>query len=130
MSALPPLPPKYKAIAAFGVSALVLVIVSAVYGGRGWVHLQELQVKQRALEDLAFRLQRDNDKRQEHLQRLANDNSYVEKLAREQLGWIKPGETVYRVRGLTASAPQSISRSAAEPPSRKAAAPRQSRPRD
>jgi cell division protein FtsB len=112
MSALPPLPTKYKAVAAFGVSALVLVVVSAVYGGRGWMHLQELEVKQRALEELAFRLQQENDQRQEHLRRLANDDSYVEKLAREQLGWIKPGETVYRVRGLTAAAPPIISRSA------------------
>ena len=105
MSALPPLPRKYKAVAVFGVSALALVVLSAVYGGRGWIHLQELEVKQRALEDLAFRLQQENEKRHEHLQRLANDNTYVEKLAREQLGWIKPGETVYRVRGVTASAP-------------------------
>ena len=105
MSALPPLPGKYKAVAVFGVSALVLVVISAVYGGRGWMHLQELAVKQRALEDLAFRLQQENEQRQVHLQRLANDDSYVEKLAREQLGWIKPGETVYRVRGVTAAAP-------------------------
>lgn len=115
MSALPPLPNKYKAIAALGISALVLVVVSAVYGGRGWMHLQELEVKQRALEDLAFRLQQENDQRQAHLQRLANDDSYVEKLAREQLGWIKPGETVYRVRGVTEAVPRPLVPVAPEP---------------
>lgn len=127
MSALPPLPRKYKAVAVFGVSALTLVVVSAVYGGRGWMHLQELEVKQRALEDLAFRLQHENDRRQEHLRRLEHDDSYVEKLAREQLGWIKPGETVYRVRGVTALAPPVIKPPAVEPaPTRKqaSAAPR------
>lgn len=130
MSALPPLPRKYKAVAVFGVSALTLVVVSAVYGGRGWVHLQELAAKQRALEDLAFRLQHDNDQRQEHLRRLEHDDSYVEKLAREQLGWIKPGDTVYRVRGVTALAPPVIKPPAVEPaPARKPAsvAPRKRR---
>jgi cell division protein FtsB len=106
MSALPPLPGKYKAVAVFGISALVVVLVSAVYGGRGWMHLQELAVKQQSLEDLVFRLQQENERRQEHLRRLATDDGYVEKLAREQLGWIKPGETVYRVRGVTAAEPQ------------------------
>lgn len=122
MSALPPLPRKYKAVAVFGVSALVLVVLSAIYGGRGWMDLQELEVKQRSLEDLAFRLQQENEKHQEHLHRLAHDNSYVEKLAREQLGWIKPGETVYRVRGVTASAPPIAKPPAVEPaPAKKSA---------
>ena len=34
----------------------------------------------------------------EHLQRLETDDAYLEKIARERLGWIKPGELVYRVK--------------------------------
>lgn len=126
MSALPPLPKKYKAVAVFGVSALGLVLVSAVYGGRGWMHLQELAQKQHALEELAFRLQLENERRHEHLHRLANDDGYVEKLAREQLGWIKPGETVYRVRGVTAAAPV-LSKARPEPVRPRNASPARSR---
>src|SRR5262249_34127270 len=102
--ALPPLPPKYKAVALCGVAALVAVFVAAIYGNRGWVHLRDLQGKQPSPEDIAFPLQRENEKLQQHLRGLANDDAYIEKLARERLGWIKPGETVYRVRGVTAAA--------------------------
>jgi cell division protein FtsB len=121
MSALPPLPRKYKAIAVCGVAVLVAVVTTAVYGRRGWMHLRELEGKQRQLEGIAFRLQQENDKRQEHLSRLASDDAYVEKLARERLGWIKPGETVYRVRGVITSPPQAAAKPPAEPPAVNAA---------
>lgn len=128
MAALPPLPRKHKAVAAGGLVVLVAVLVSAVYGNHGWDHLTDLEVKQRALEDIAFRLQRENAKRQEHLRMLADDDAYVTKLARERLGWIKPGETVYRVRGVTAAPRQSAPQPAAPAPAPKAAL-RQSRTR-
>jgi cell division protein FtsB len=95
---LPPLPSKYKGVIVVGVLVLSAVLISAVFGKRGWVHLRELDKNQRELESLALRLQRENDQRQEHLRRLANDDVYLEKLVRERLGWVKPGETVYRVR--------------------------------
>ena len=99
MAALPPLPQKYKAVVLGLLAVLVTVFVSAVYGSRGWVHLQRMQDKQRELEELAFQLQRENERLRDHLRRFEQDDSYIEKLARERLGWIKPGETVYRVRG-------------------------------
>lgn len=104
MLGLPPLPGKYKGVAVAAVLVLVVVLVSAVYGQRGLVHLWELERKQRELEALVLELQRENEGRQEHLRRLADDESYVEKLVRERLGWIKPGETLYRVRGIDGAA--------------------------
>jgi cell division protein FtsB len=97
---LPPLPNKYKGVAVAAVLLLVMVAVSGIYGRRGLVHLRELEKKQNELGRLALELQRENEERHAHLRRLADDDSYIEKLVRERLGWIKPGETVYRVRGV------------------------------
>jgi cell division protein FtsB len=104
MAGLPPLPPKYKAVVFVGAGLLVLVAISAVEGGRGWFDLRRLEEKQRELETLAFRLAQENQQLREHLRRLNEDDAYVEKLARERLGWIKPGEVVFRVRGMISSA--------------------------
>jgi len=81
------------------------------------MQLRELRAKQSEIEALALQLQRENEARQAHLQQLANDDSYLEKLVRERLGWIKPGETVYRARGIGASTDVPVSPDAASSPS-------------
>lgn len=43
------------------------------------------------------RLAAENDSLQKTLQRLENDPAYLEKIAREEYGLIKPGERVYRL---------------------------------
>ncbi len=43
------------------------------------------------------RKRQSNARVREHLRRLETDDAYLEKLARERLGWIRPGERVYRV---------------------------------
>src|SRR5215831_14549662 len=97
MGYLPPLPWKYKAVVATGVVALALCAWSAVFGSGGVVQLHRLQMQQQQAEATAFGLAQRNAKLREHVQRLETDNAYLEKVVRERLGWIKPGELVYRV---------------------------------
>jgi len=68
----------------------------AVFGSRGLVHLLQLQQQQADAEAVAYALASENQRLREHLERLENDDRYLERLARERLGWIKPGEIVYR----------------------------------
>jgi hypothetical protein len=49
------------------------------------------------MEDLAFRLERGNERVREHMRRMETDDAYLEKLVRERLGWVRPGDLVYRV---------------------------------
>ncbi len=107
MAPLPSLPRKYKAVVLVGVAALIVVGVSAVQGGRGWDDLRQLEAKQRELEALAFQLEQKNQHLRDHLRRLEQDDVYLEKLARERLGWVKPGEVVFRVRGMVKLQPWS-----------------------
>ncbi len=77
---------------------LVALVVAALFGDRGMLHL--IAQKQRA-ESLA----RDIDELRAENQRLASeivalksDPGSIEHLAREQLGLARPGETVFLIR--------------------------------
>jgi cell division protein FtsB len=97
MGYLTPLPGKYKAVVGAGIAVLVLCGVSAVVGSGGVVHLRRLQEQQAQEEATAFALAQHNAHVRDHLQRLESDDAYLEKVVRERLGWIKPGEVVYRI---------------------------------
>jgi cell division protein FtsB len=97
MGYLTPLPGKYKAVVAAGIVVLALCGVSAVFGSGGLVQLRRLQEQQAQEEAAAFALAQRNAQIREHLQRLDSDDAYLEKVVRERLGWIKPGEVVYRI---------------------------------
>ena len=97
MGYLAPLPWKHKAVVGAGIAVLVLCAVSAVFGSGGVVHLRRLQAQQAHVEGTAFDLAQRNARLRDHLQRLETDDDYLEKIARERLGWIRPGELVYRV---------------------------------
>jgi len=97
MGYLAPLPWNYKAVVGAGVLGLVLCATSAVFGSGGLVQLRRLQAQQAHAEATAYTLAQHNARLRTHLQRLESDDVYLEKVVRERLGWIKPGELVYRV---------------------------------
>lgn len=98
MALLPPLPRKYKGPFALVGAAIVLLATAAVFGDNGLVRLREFEGAQAALEQRAFQLQQANEEMREHIRRLESDDTLIEKLARERLGLVRPGEIVYRRR--------------------------------
>jgi cell division protein FtsB len=97
MRYLPSLPKKHKAVVFGGLVLLALLAVSAIFGRHGVLHLRRLHAEQERVERFAAQLGSENLHLREHLRRLQHDDAYLEKLARERLGWIKPGETLYHV---------------------------------
>src|ERR1041384_7555885 len=76
-----------------------LIIVLCIYtiaGQRGAIHLWRLRAEQARLDEQNYTLQRENERLRERIGRLQKDNSYLEKVAREELNLVKPGEIVYR----------------------------------
>ena len=97
MALLPPVLRKHKGVLVGAVVSLGLGL--SLFGAhRGASDLLGLQEEQSALEQKMVRLQRGNDDLRRHLDRMKTDTAYLERVVRQRLGWIRPGEIVYRVR--------------------------------
>jgi cell division protein FtsB len=79
-------------------AALVLVVVGslAVYGGSGVLRVRAMQEEIRQLERELAMLRAQTEKLTATIDKLRNDPAYIEKLAREDLGYVREGETVLK----------------------------------
>ena len=89
-----PLPQRWP-IYLFG-SLIIVVSLVTVVGERGAVHLWRLRGEKDRLDEQNYRLQKENAALRERIYRIRNDNAFLEKLAREELNLVRPGEVVYR----------------------------------
>lgn len=105
MRYLPPLSRDFKGLVAAGGIAVALCGFFAVFGSRGVLDLRRIQAQQAEIEAIAFDLAQKNQRLRDHIERLEHDDRYLEKIARERLGWIKPGELVYRTAGRSPQPP-------------------------
>jgi len=87
---------KYKAILALCVIGLIVFAVSTVLGRQGLSSLFEARDDYNELDRSVTQLQRDNIRLQARVHQLESDDRYIEKVARERLGLVKPGEIIYR----------------------------------
>ena len=78
-----------------GALILMLSLVTIV-GERGALHLWRLRGEKNQLDEQNYRLQKANEDLRQRIARIRNDNYYLEKLAREELNLVRPGEVVYR----------------------------------
>jgi cell division protein FtsB len=78
-----------------GFFVLTLCLVTAV-GDRGVLHLWRLREEKAKLDEENYRLQRENEDLRQRISKLRNDNFYLEKIAREELNLVRPGEIIYR----------------------------------
>ena len=79
----------------FGVLIILLALITVV-GERGVLHLWRLRGEKNRLDEQNFHLQKENEALRQRVYRIRNDNAYLEKLAREELNLVRPGEIVYR----------------------------------
>lgn len=80
-------------------SLMVLISLVTVLGERGALHLWRLRGEKNQLDEQNFRLQKENDALRRRITRIRRDDRYLEKLAREELNLVRPGEVVYRFPG-------------------------------
>lgn len=79
------------------VGILVLLILGfTIFGENGLVNLIRLKKRTQALAHKADRLKAKNQVLEEDIGRLKTDPAYIESLAREELGMVKPGELVFQ----------------------------------
>ena len=80
-----------------GAAALVLVAGAlAVYGGQQVLRVREMQREITAMEHDIRTLRARTETLTRTVERLRNDPAFIEQLAREDLGWVREGETVLK----------------------------------
>lgn len=86
-----------KALLLFSGLALVALVVGSIFGDRGLLDVMEQRRRTRALEQHVDELRAENARLSEEIRALRGDERAIERLAREQLGLARPGETVFLV---------------------------------
>lgn len=85
-----------RKIATGGVSVLALwVAFHMVFGANGMIAFHNKRNEYRKLKSEVEQLQADNDRIQNQIKGLKSDPKVIEKEAREQLKYAKPGEVIY-----------------------------------
>jgi cell division protein FtsB len=73
----------------------VLLFVHVMFGANGMVVYRQKRADYEALRKQITQVQQDNERYTQQIQGLKTDQTAIEKEAREQLGYAKPGEYVY-----------------------------------
>jgi cell division protein FtsB len=81
-----------------GVAVVLLVLALVVYGGNSLIRVLHMKGDIEALERDLAALRVQSEKLTATVEQLRNDPGYVEKLAREELGMVREGETVLKFR--------------------------------
>lgn len=85
-----------RRLATIAVAVLaVLLFVHVMFGANGMVVYRQKRAEYEALHKKIVEIQRENDRYTQQIQGLKTDQTAIEKEAREQLGYAKPGEFVY-----------------------------------
>lgn len=71
------------------------IVIYSCLGERGLMNVLSLQEELQKIQHYNKSLERENESLEEYRHLLKNDTHYIEKIAREELGLIKPGEVVY-----------------------------------
>ena len=74
----------------------VLAAVGLLVGGTGMLRVWEMRRELATLERDIATLRAQTEKLNQTVDRLRNDPAYIEKLAREDLGYVRQGETVLK----------------------------------
>jgi cell division protein FtsB len=82
------------ATVAVAVSA-ALLFVHVMFGANGMVVYKQKRVEYEMMHKQIVQVQQENDRYTQQIQALKSDEKAVEKEAREQLGYARPGEYVY-----------------------------------
>lgn len=86
----------------------ISLFVHVMFGANGMVVYRQKRAEYQELQKKIGSVQQDNQRYTEQIQGLKTDQTSIEKEAREQLGYAKPGEYVY-VAPTKASPPQNHS---------------------
>lgn len=71
------------------------VAVHVVFGANGWMVYEKKKAEYRQVTEDVERMKQENDQLAQQIKSLQTDKSAIEKEAREQLKYARPGEVIY-----------------------------------
>ncbi|OGV98929.1 MAG: hypothetical protein A3I04_02120 [Nitrospinae bacterium RIFCSPLOWO2_02_FULL_39_110] len=77
------------------LSFFIFLVIAAIFRDDGIIKIHQLNKKLDLLEWDIINMKKGNDRIKSEIHTLKRDPSYVEKIAREDLGLVKPGEIVF-----------------------------------
>ncbi len=80
------------------LSIVLLILLGAILGKRGVIHLYYLNEELKQLKASNLRIEKENCEFKKEIYRLKNDPCYMEEIAREELGLIREDEIIYQFR--------------------------------
>jgi len=81
----------------FGLAVFIsAMFILTIFGERGLMHIYQLRGERARIQAANTRLGEENQKLTEQVNRMRNNQSEIEKIARENLGLVKKGEIVYQ----------------------------------
>jgi cell division protein FtsB len=87
---------RYKITLSLVFFAMLILMLVVIFGDNGWIELQRLQDTHRALVADNARLTLENSRMYDIVGRLQNDPEYIENIARQELGMIRPDEVIFK----------------------------------
>ncbi|HKY33877.1 MAG TPA: septum formation initiator family protein [Candidatus Polarisedimenticolia bacterium] len=91
----PPLPIGRRAVILVVIALSVVVLIGALAGDRGYLEVRRRRAAYQDLLREVAELQAGNAGLQAQIRALRSDPHVIEKLAREKLGYARPGEVIY-----------------------------------
>ncbi len=89
---------RQKIVLSFAILAVSSMLFFIIFGENGWVDLKQLrQEKQRLLLENK-KLEKENLSLYREIDRLKNDMTYIESIARQELGMIKEDELILKLK--------------------------------
>ncbi len=80
-------------------TVVAATLLNGIFASRGLRDLMILREHRSILERQREQLEADNQTLRTNVQKLKSDDSYVERLVRSELGYVRPGEIVFRFSG-------------------------------
>jgi cell division protein FtsB len=84
-----------KALLLASVLFLIALILNSLFGSRGMLHLAGQRERVSALQSEIDKLRSDNHRLTLEIAALRSDPAAIERIAREELGYARPDETLY-----------------------------------
>jgi len=75
---------------------ILMITYYTIFGERGILHLQKLRSDLESIKTSSEKIKKENERLKKEIKLLQNEEQYIDKIAREELGLVKEDEIIYK----------------------------------